>query len=190
MSVFCSCWDWTLTSTWTFTHRFRSQKGLGQRQVCSLPGGPCALEADPLTEHICYLGGSCSAGGSQTVWGSECQCENTGPPVGGNDARGNQEASGQDRTGEAENRTVSDSRHGRRRLAQAECTRQWLLPSQAILNRAPGPELSQGEEFESIFSSTLLPSGGGAKEKDLSLLVMRFTIPWGPLPQTDTLWLV
>lgn len=62
--------------------------------------------------------------------------------------------------------------------------------SPAILNRAPGPELSQGEEFESIFSSTLLPSGGGAKEKDLSLLVMRFTIPWGPLPQTDTLWLV
>lgn len=50
--------------------------------------------------------------------------------------------------------------------------------SPAVLKLASGPELSQEEEFESIFSSTLLPSGGGAKEKDLSLLVMRFTIPW------------
>lgn len=45
-----------------------------------------------------------------------------------NGARGNQEGSGQDSTGEAENRTLSDSRHGWFRLAQAGCRRQWLLP--------------------------------------------------------------
>lgn len=32
-------------------------KGAPQRQVRHLPSGPCALEADPPTEHIGYLGG-------------------------------------------------------------------------------------------------------------------------------------
>lgn len=42
-------------------------KGTQQGQACSLPGGSCALEADPLTEHICYPGGSCQTGGSSPM---------------------------------------------------------------------------------------------------------------------------
>lgn len=39
-SVFCSCWDWTLPSMWTFTHCFRSQKGPSRDRPVAFQEGP------------------------------------------------------------------------------------------------------------------------------------------------------